>query len=57
MRQSYARALAYPGIVDHPRFRAEFPPDIYEHLRSTWTNVPSIAWGIGATPTAKSDRI
>ncbi|MDY6946378.1 MAG: amidohydrolase family protein [Pseudomonadota bacterium] len=48
MRQSYARALRYPGLLDQPRFKSQFPPDIYQHLRSTWTNPASIPWGIGA---------
>jgi imidazolonepropionase-like amidohydrolase len=48
MRQAYARALQFPGIVDHPRFRGQFEPDIYTYLRSTWRNVQSIPWGIGA---------
>lgn len=48
MRQAYARALRFPGLLDHPRFKSEFPTDIYEHLRSTWTDPASIPWGIGA---------
>lgn len=48
MRQAYVRAARHPELLDHPRFREEFPPDIYEHLRSTWKNPASIPWGIGA---------
>jgi len=48
MRQAYARALRFPGIVDHPRFKEQFEPDIYTHLRGSWQNLQSIPWGIGA---------
>jgi imidazolonepropionase-like amidohydrolase len=48
MRQAYARALQFPEIVDHPRFKEQFEPDIYIYLRSTWQNLQSIPWGIGA---------
>ncbi|HEX7115460.1 MAG TPA: amidohydrolase family protein [Steroidobacter sp.] len=48
MRQAYVRASRYPELLDHPRFKEEFPADIYEHLRSTWMNPASIPWGIGA---------
>lgn len=48
MRQAYARAVRFPGLVDHPRFKNEFPADIYEHLHRTWANPASIPWGIGA---------
>lgn len=48
MRQAYARALRYPELIDHPRFKDQFPADIYEHLRSTWQNPAAIPWGIGA---------
>lgn len=48
MRQAYARAARFPGLVDHPRFKREFPADIYEHLHRTWANPASIPWGIGA---------
>lgn len=48
MRQAYARALQFPEIVDHPRFKEQFGPDIYTYLRSTWQNLQSIPWGIGA---------
>jgi imidazolonepropionase-like amidohydrolase len=48
MRQAYARALRFPALLDHARFKDDFPADVYEHLRSTWTNPASIPWGIGA---------
>lgn len=48
MRQAYARAFSYPELLEHPRFAHQFPPDIYEHLRKTWSDPSSIPWGIGA---------
>ena len=48
MRQAYARAASYPELLEHPRFAHQFPPDIYEHLRKTWSNPAAIPWGIGA---------
>lgn len=48
MRQAYARALRFPELLDHPRFKSDFPADIYEHLRGTWQSPASIPWGIGA---------
>jgi len=48
MRQAYARALSFPELLDHPRFKQDYPTDIYEHMRSTWANPSAIPWGIGA---------
>jgi len=48
MRQSYARAQSFPELIDHPRFKEQYPPMIYEHLRSSWASIASIPWGIGA---------
>lgn len=53
MRQAYARALQFPGIVDHPRFEAEYPPDLYAYLRDGWRDPQSIPWGIGAIERVK----
>lgn len=53
MRQAYARAAAYPELLDRPRFAHQFPPDIYQHLRKTWSNPAAIPWGIGATQRVK----
>jgi imidazolonepropionase-like amidohydrolase len=56
MRQAYARALSFPELLDHPRFKQEFPADIYEHLRSTWGNPASIPWGIGAAQRVRTAK-
>ncbi len=48
MRVAYARAIEFPELLDHPRIRDQFSPEVYEHLRSTWTNPAAIPWGIGA---------
>jgi imidazolonepropionase-like amidohydrolase len=53
MRRAYARAIQFPGIVDHPRFRDEYPPDLYAYLRETWQNPQSIPWGVGAVERVK----
>jgi imidazolonepropionase-like amidohydrolase len=53
MRNAYARAAAYPELLQHPRFAQQFPPDVYEHLRQTWSNPGAIPWGIGATERVK----
>jgi imidazolonepropionase-like amidohydrolase len=48
MRMAYVRALAFPELIDHPSLAAQYPPDIYEHLRESWKNPSSVPWGIGA---------
>ena len=48
MRQSYVRVLDFPEILDHPRFRKQFPPDIYDYMRRSWSSPQSIPWAIGA---------
>jgi imidazolonepropionase-like amidohydrolase len=53
MRQAYARAARFPELLEHPRFAQQLPPDIYQHLRKTWSNPASIPWGIGATERVK----
>lgn len=53
MRQSYARALQFPEIIDHPRFKAEYPPDVYAYLRETWQDPQAIPWGVGAIERVK----
>lgn len=53
MRQAYARALQFPEIVDHPRFRSQFAPDIYSYLRETWSDLQSIPWGVGSIERVK----
>lgn len=53
MRQAYARALQFPEIVDHPRLKTFFAPDIYAYLRETWRDLQSIPWGVGAVERVK----
>lgn len=53
MRRAYARAIQFPQIVDNPRFRDEYPPDLYTYLRDTWRNPQSIPWGVGAVERVK----
>ncbi len=48
MRQAYARALRFTEVVNHPRFKDQFEPDVYEYLRGSWRNLQSIPWGVGA---------
>lgn len=48
MRMAYVRVLAFPEFTDHPLLAAQYPPDIYEHLRESWANPSSVPWGIGA---------
>ena len=53
MRQAYVRVLNFPELLDDPRLAAQYPPDVYEHMRETWVNPPSIPWGIGAPERVK----
>lgn len=53
MRASYARAIQFPEIVDHPRFKAEYPADVYAYLRETWKDPQTIPWGVGAIERVK----
>jgi imidazolonepropionase-like amidohydrolase len=53
LRQAYARASSFPELLQHPRFAQQPPPDVYQHLRQTWSNPSSIPWGIGATERVK----
>lgn len=48
MRRSYVRVLDYPEMLDHPRLREHFFPDLYKYLRKTWRSPQSVPWGIGA---------
>ncbi|MDE0514154.1 MAG: amidohydrolase family protein [Gammaproteobacteria bacterium] len=48
MRQAYVRVFAFPEFVDHPRFREQYSPDVYAHLRASWKNPNAVPWGIGA---------
>jgi imidazolonepropionase-like amidohydrolase len=53
MRRSYVRVLQFPEILDHPRLREEFAPDLYAYLRQTWKSPQSVPWGIGAPERVK----
>ena len=53
MRRSYVRVLQFPEILDHPRLREEFAPDLYAYLRHTWKSPQSVPWGIGAPERVK----
>ena len=48
MRQTYVDVLEFPELLDHPRFRSMFSPELYRDLRSGWRNPQAIPWGIGA---------
>jgi imidazolonepropionase-like amidohydrolase len=48
MREAYARALRFPEILEHPRFKRQFAPDLYAYLVETWRSPQSIPWGIGS---------
>ena len=48
MRQAYVRVFEFPEFTHHPRFREQFPPDVYAHLRESWKNPNAVPWGIGA---------
>ena len=53
MRQAYVRVFAFPEFTDHPRFRKQYPPDVYAHLRDSWKNPNAVPWGIGAPERVK----
>jgi len=53
MRRSYVRVFEFPEILDHPRLRASFAPDLYAYLRETWKSPQSVPWGIGAPERVK----
>lgn len=48
MRQAYVYANRFPEIIDHPKFRDMFSPEVYENLRGNWEALHAIPWGIGA---------
>jgi len=53
MRQAYVYANQFPEIVDRPKFRDMFTPEVYENLRSNWSQLHTIPWGIGAEERVK----
>lgn len=48
MRRIYVRYRSFPGQLDHPRFKKEFPAEVYEHLRQGWADPASLPWGFNA---------
>ena len=48
MRQAYVRVFEFPETLDHPRFKQQYPADVYAHLLGSWKNPTSVPWGIGA---------
>lgn len=53
MRQAYVHANQFPEIIDHPKFREMFTPEVYENLRGNWSQLHTIPWGIGADERVK----
>ena len=56
VRNAYVRMLSFPESLDHPKFAGQYPADIYEHLRKSWENPSSVAWGIGAPERIKAAK-
>jgi imidazolonepropionase-like amidohydrolase len=48
MRQAYVTAKHFPGLLEHPRFREMFSPEVYRHLQEGWRAQQTIPWGVGA---------
>ena len=48
MRNAYVRVFDFPEALDHPRFKQQYSPEVYRHLRDTWKHPNAIPWGIGA---------
>jgi len=53
MRQAYVYANQFPEVIDHPKFREMFSPEVYENLRGNWAQLSAIPWGIGADERVK----
>lgn len=56
MRNAYNRVLAFPELLDHPKFAEQYPADVYAHLRGSWSNPPAVPWGIGAQQRIKAAK-
>jgi imidazolonepropionase-like amidohydrolase len=56
VRNAYVRMLSFPEILDHPKFAEQYPADIYAHLRRSWENPSSVAWGVGAPERIKAAK-
>lgn len=48
MRQAYVTAKQFPELLEHPRLRAMFSPEVYRHLQEGWRQQQTIPWGVGA---------
>jgi imidazolonepropionase-like amidohydrolase len=53
MRQAYVYANRFPEIIDHPKFREMFAPEVYGDLRGNWGELQTIPWGLGAEERVK----
>lgn len=53
MRQAYVYASRFPEIIDHPKFREMFAPEVYDDLRGNWGELQTIPWGLGAEERVK----
>jgi hypothetical protein len=56
MREAYVRVETFPGLIDHPRFKGQFPADLYAFLHDSWKSYSSVPWGIGSTERMKVVR-
>ncbi|MEX2122722.1 MAG: amidohydrolase family protein [Woeseia sp.] len=56
VRNAYVRMSSFPEILDHPKFAEQYPADIDEHLRRSWENPSSVAWGVGAPERIKAAK-
>ena len=48
MRQAYVDAKRFPELLDHPRMRGMFSPEVYRHLQEGWRHQQAIPWGLGS---------
>ena len=48
MRQAYVSAKDFPELLEHPRFREMFSPEVYQHLQEGWRQPQAISWGVGS---------
>jgi len=48
MRNAYVRIFKFRETLDHPRFKQQYPEEVYESLRANWTHPEAVPWGLGA---------
>jgi imidazolonepropionase-like amidohydrolase len=53
MREAYVTADRFHEVVEHPKFRAMFSPEVYRHLQAGWRESQSIPWGVGSEERVK----